>query len=68
MFLYIQKAKKNAKRLYMYTKIQTLCKNQDNFCYVFIHKKSDTLRYAIFHETFEIGIYIYKKSMTLCVT
>ena len=39
-------------------KIQTLCKKQDNFRYVFIHKKPDTLLYAIFHEIFEIIIYI----------
>ena len=45
---YIQKSKKIAKRLYIYTKIQTLFKKQDNLCYIFIHKKPDTLRYAIF--------------------
>ena len=33
---------------------------------VFIYKKEDTLRYPIFHEIFEVGI--YTKSMTLCVT
>ena len=33
----------------------TLRKKQDNFRYVFIYKNSDTLRYAIFHGTFEIG-------------
>ena len=33
----------------------------------FFHKKPDTLRYAIFHEILEIGIYIYTKSMTFCV-
>ena len=38
-----------------------------NSRYVFIHKKPDTLRCVIFHEIFEIGIYIYTKSMTLCV-
>ena len=32
---------------------------QDYLRYVFIHKKSDTLRYAIFHEIFELDIYIY---------
>ena len=64
--LYIQRAKKT-KRLYVYTKIQTLCKKQDNLRYVFIHKKPSTLRYAIFHEIFESSIYIYMQSMTLCV-
>ena len=33
--------------------------------YVFIHKKPNTLPYAIFRENFEIGIYIYKKHDTL---
>ena len=56
---YIYKKQKNVKCLYIYTKIQTLCKNQDNLRYVFIHKKPDNLRYAIFNEIFEIGVYIY---------
>ena len=37
---------------FLYTKIQTLCKN---LRYVFIYKKLDTLRYVIFHGIFEIG-------------
>ena len=45
--------------VYIYTKIQTLCKKQDNLRQVFVHKKPDTLVYAIFHEIFEIGIDIY---------
>ena len=48
--------------IYIYTKSQTLFKNQDNLRYVFIHKKEDTLRYAISREIFDIGIYIYFKS------
>ena len=44
----------------LYTKRQTLYKKQDNVRYVFIHKKQDTLRSAIFHENFEVGIYIQK--------
>ena len=55
------------KRLYIYKKLDNLQK-QDNLCYVFIHKNPDTLRQAIFHENFEIGIHINTKSMTLCVT
>ena len=47
-------------RYVLYTKSQTLCKRQDNFCYVFIYKKQDTLRYAIFHENFEVGVYKQK--------
>ena len=40
---------------FLYTKIQTLSKNQDNLRYVFIYKNMDTLHYAIFHQIFEIG-------------
>ena len=52
--------KRNKPQKVLYTKIQTLGKNQDNFRYVFIYQKYDTLRYAIFHEKFEVGIYIQK--------
>ena len=57
-FLYTQKAKKLRKVLY--TKSHTLFKKLDNFRYVFIYKKPYTLRYGIFHEIFEVGIYIQK--------
>ena len=56
--LYIHRAKKCAKHLYLYTKRQILFKKQVNLRCVFIHKKPDNLRYGIFHELFEIGIYI----------
>ena len=65
---YIYKKQKYFRNVYIYTRIQTLFKKQDNLRYDFIHKNPDTLRYAIFHEFFEIGIYIDTKSMTLCVT
>ena len=39
----------------LYTRSQTLQKQQDNLCYVFIYKMPDTLRYAIFHWMFGIG-------------
>ena len=45
------------RNVYIYSKNKTLCKKHDNLRYVFIYKKSDTLRSAIFHEIFEIGIY-----------
>ena len=48
------------KRLYIYTKSQTIRKKQDNFRYAFIYKQLDTLRYTIFHETSEISICIQK--------
>ena len=57
-FIYIQKAKKC--ETFIHTKSQILCKKQDNFHYAFIYKKTDTLRYVIFHENFGIGIRIQK--------
>ena len=57
---YIQKPKK-LQNIYIHKqKSRYFYKNQDNFRYFFIYKKPDTLRYAIFHEMFEIGIYIQK--------
>ena len=53
--------------MFLYTKGQTICKKQDNWRYVFIHRELDSLRYAIFHEISEIGFYI-QKSMIICVT
>ena len=41
VFIY-KKAENIAKGLCIYSKIQTICKNQDNFHYVFIHKNPDT--------------------------
>ena len=74
---YIYKKQKIAKSLYIYAKKQTPFKKQDNLRYVFIYKKLDTFRHAIFHENFEIVIciekhntlryviFLYKKSQTL---
>ena len=56
--LYIYKSIKIGKHLYI--KSQTLYTKQDNLCYVFVYKKHDTFRYTIFHENFEVGIYIQK--------
>ena len=56
--IYIYKAIK-LRNVYLYIN-QTLCKNQDNSQYVFVYENTDTLRYAIFHEILEIGIYIQK--------
>ena len=55
---YIKKAKKC--EMFLHTKIETLFKKLDNFRYVLIYKKQYTLRYGIFHEIFEVGIYIQK--------
>ena len=57
-FLYTQKAKNC--ETFLYPKSQTLFKKRDNFRYVFIYQKLYTLRYGIFHEIFEVGIYIQK--------
>ena len=57
--LYIYKKQKNYEK-FLYTKSLTLCNKQDNYCYVFIYKKQDNLRYAIFHENFEVGVNIQK--------
>ena len=69
---------------FLYKKIQTLRKKQDNLRYVFMFKNLDTLHYAIFHSIFEIGgggghfylqktiqfvLHFYiKKTNGLCVT
>ena len=64
-FYILYKKQKNMRNVYIYAKSQTLSKKQDNFRYIFIHKILYTLLYAIFHEIFEIGIYIYKTHDTL---
>ena len=53
----------------MFKKLDILQK-QDNFRYVFIYTKRDTLRYAIFYVNFEVGTlryvtFSYSKSQTL---
>ena len=55
-FLYTKKA--NKKIAYLYTKSRRLFKKLDNFRCVFIYKIEYTLHYGIFHEIFEVGIYI----------
>ena len=55
------KSKKIAKCFYIYTKSQTFCKKQDNLRYIFVHKKQDTLLYAVFHEFLKLAfIYVQK--------
>ena len=54
-FIYIQKGKNC--ETFLYTKIQTLCKKQDNLGYVlYIKERHFTLR--DFHKKIEFGIYI----------
>ena len=59
MYGYIYTKRENNCARFLY-KSQTLFKKQDNFRYVFIYKKQDTLRDAIFHENFEVSIYVQK--------
>ena len=56
--LYIQMAKILQNNL-LYKNIDTLQKARQ-FALRFIYKKPDTLRYAICHEIFEVGIYVQK--------
>ena len=46
------------RNLYKYIQKLDTFQKARQFELSFIHKKPDTLRYAIFHESFEIGIYI----------
>ena len=45
---------------FLYTKSQTLHKKLDNYRCVFLYKKQYTLRCRVFHEIFEVCIYIQK--------
>ena len=54
----IYKKGKNAKLFY--TKNRKLYKKQKKLHYVFIYKDQKNLRYAIFHNNFEVGIYTQK--------
>ena len=63
-------SKRQRERFYTYRKKKFpnvfIYKNPDafqkerQFPLHFIYKKPDTLRYAVFHEKFEVGIYIKK--------
>ena len=64
---YIYKKQNNC-QTFLYTKIQTLCKKQDSFPFVFMYKMQGTLLYAIFHENVEIGFYIKKYDTLRYVT
>ena len=59
---YLYKKKNIPKHLYINTKIQTLCKKQDNLRYVFIDKKAYTLRYTIFHEILKLAFIYTQKA------
>ena len=60
---YIYKKQKNAKRLYKYTKSQTLCKKQDNLCYVFIHKKQTLYVRQFFMKFLKLAFKYMQKSL-----
>ena len=56
------KANNIVKSTYVYIqKARQFEKKKDNLRYVFICKNPDTLRYAIFHDFMEIGIYLNRK-------
>ena len=48
-FIFMQRENIRNTYIYIYKKADTFQK-QDNLRFVFIHKKLDTVRYAIFHE------------------
>ena len=56
---------------FLYTKIQTLRKKQENLRYIFMHKNPNTFHYALFHEIFEIGggggTFLYAKTMRFAI-
>ena len=54
---YIYAKSKKMRNVFIYKKPDTLQKARQ-FPLRFIYKKKDNLRYAIFHENFEFGIYI----------
>ena len=56
---YIHNKQKKLRNGFLYKKPDTFQK-LDNFRYVFIYKKPYTLGYEIFHEIFEVVIYIQK--------
>ena len=62
----IYKKQKITKRLYIYKNPYTLKKARQFPLRLYI-QNPDTLRYLIFHESFE-DWHLYTKSMTLCVT
>ena len=57
---------------FLYTKIQTLLKKQENFRHVFIYKNTETVRYVFFHWIFEIvgggRGHFYTQKKSLCIT
>ena len=61
--VFIYTKSKNNCETFLYKTFQTLCKKQDNLRSVFIYKKRDTLRYAVFHEIFKLA-FIYKNHDT----
>ena len=57
--VYIYKKQRKLRNVFIYKNSDTLQKARQ-FALRFIYKKLDTLCYAIFPKTFEIGIYIQK--------
>ena len=51
-------------RMFLYTKRHTLYQKQDNSRCVFMYKKQDTLRYAVFMKILKLE-FVFKKHDTL---
>ena len=66
-FLYIPKAKNCETFIYKYKKPATLQKARQ-FALSFYSQKSRHFTLRGFHENFQIGIFIYTKSMIFCAT
>ena len=56
---YINKKQEKLRNV-LYANSQTLFKKLDNYRCVFVLKKRYTIRYRVFHEIFEAGIFIQK--------
>ena len=65
--LYIYKKQKNSETI-IYTQKARYFSKSKTIPLTFLFTKCRTLYVTRFHDFFEIGIYIYTKSMTLCVT
>ena len=59
---YIYKMQKNCETLMYIQKKPDTFQKARQFALRFYSQTPDTLRYAIFHDFFEIGIYIYRKT------
>ena len=64
LFIYT-KSKLNCETFIYIYKIQTLCRQQDDFRCIFIHQKPDTLLYALFYFKKMILAFMYIQKVRL---